>query len=243
MVLRSLSPGCLGGVHSTWAVPWSVHSPNPRPEAASPLRRLIPLSSFASPGGGGGRNAEVDFRGQRSRSDTHLNVVVCGTPASPTCLSQPNRSRFAAKPSVRACSAISSRRPLRYCEAWPVLAFGEPPAPTVSTVSDFVRLTVQRKCPPGWSLLVDDAAPWRPGGPPARTYLLMVLREMPSSRAVARIESPLQEGLLNRLPARRLPRGRRAQDGGRSGVDDRAVGRSRVRLRAGWTATGAEAWE
>ena len=46
---------------------------------------------------------------------------------------------------------------------------------------------------------------------------------------------------MNRLPARRLPRGRRAQDGGRSGVDDRAVGRSRVRLRAGWTATGAEA--
>ena len=33
----------------------------------------------------------------------------------------------------------------------------------MSTVSDFVRLTVQRKCPPGWSLLVDDAAPWRPG--------------------------------------------------------------------------------
>ena len=60
----------------------------------------------------------------------------------------------------------------------------------MSTVSDFVRLTVQRKCPFGWSLMVDDAAPWRPGGPPARTYLLMVLREMPSSRAVARIESP-----------------------------------------------------
>ena len=60
----------------------------------------------------------------------------------------------------------------------------------MSTVSDFVRLTVQRKCPFGWSLMVDDAAPWHPGGPPARTYLLMVLREMPSSRAVARIESP-----------------------------------------------------
>ena len=60
----------------------------------------------------------------------------------------------------------------------------------MSTFSDFVRLTVQRKCPFGWSLMVDDAAPWRPGGPPARTYLLMVLREMPSSRAVARIESP-----------------------------------------------------
>ena len=60
----------------------------------------------------------------------------------------------------------------------------------MSTFSDFVRLTVQRKCPFGWSLMVDDAAPWHPGGPPARTYLLMVLREMPSSRAVARIESP-----------------------------------------------------
>ena len=60
----------------------------------------------------------------------------------------------------------------------------------MSTVSDFVRLTVQRTCPFGWSLMVDDAAPWCPGGPPARTYLLMVLREMPSSRAVARIESP-----------------------------------------------------
>ena len=66
-----------------------------------------------------------------------------------------------------------------------------PFGPTLmSTVSDFVRLTVQRKCPFGWSLMVDDAAPWHPGGPPARTYLLMVLREMPSSRAVARIESP-----------------------------------------------------
>ena len=65
-----------------------------------------------------------------------------------------------------------------------------PGAVLMSTVSDFVRLTVQRKCPFGWSLMVDDAAPWRPGGPPARTYLLMVLREMPSSRAVARIESP-----------------------------------------------------
>ena len=38
---------------------------------------------------------------------------------------------------------------------------------------------------------------------------------------------------MNRLPARRLPRGRRAQDGGRSGVDDRAVGRSRVRPAGG----------
>ena len=65
-----------------------------------------------------------------------------------------------------------------------------PGAVLMSTFSDFVRLTVQRKCPFGWSLMVDDAAPWRPGGPPARTYLLMVLREMPSSRAVARIESP-----------------------------------------------------
>ena len=33
----------------------------------------------------------------------------------------------------------------------------------MSTFSDFVRLTVQRKCPFGWSLMVDDAAPWRPG--------------------------------------------------------------------------------
>ena len=65
-----------------------------------------------------------------------------------------------------------------------------PGAVLMSTFSDFVRLTVQRKCPFGWSLMVDDAAPWHPGGPPARTYLLMVLREMPSSRAVARIESP-----------------------------------------------------
>ena len=65
-----------------------------------------------------------------------------------------------------------------------------PGAVLMSTFSDFVRLTVQRKCPFGWSPMVDDAAPWHPGGPPARTYLLMVLREMPSSRAVARIESP-----------------------------------------------------
>ena len=81
----------------------------------------------------------------------------------------------------------------RGLDADPVLAAGRRRCrrvKSVSTVSDFVRLTVQRKCPPGWSLLVDDAAPWRPGGPPARTYLLMVLREMPSSRAVARIESP-----------------------------------------------------
>ena len=71
------------------------------------------------------------------------------------------------------------------------LGMTTPFGPTLmSTVSDFVRLTVQRKCPFGWSLMVDDAAPWHPGGPPARTYLLMVLREMPSSRAVARIESP-----------------------------------------------------
>ena len=89
-----------------------------------------------------------------------------------------------------------TRRTLRYEHPAPgdllhIVGMTTPFGPTLmSTFSDFVRLTVQRKCPFGWSLMVDDAAPWHPGGPPARTYLLMVLREMPSSRAVARIESP-----------------------------------------------------
>ena len=89
--------------------------------------------------------------------------------------------------------SASRRRYPRYVDELALIQLGmtTPFGPTLmSTVSDFVRLTVQRKCPFGWSLMVDDAAPWHPGGPPARTYLLMVLREMPSSRAVARIESP-----------------------------------------------------
>ena len=61
----------------------------------------------------------------------------------------------------------------------------------LSTCSDFVGVTVQRKCHhAAWSLLVDDALRRGPGGPPAFRYLLTVLREMPRTRAVARMERP-----------------------------------------------------
>ena len=146
-------------------------SPGPGP-------RQSPAGAPSSPTG---PHRQPPPRPSSPRRCSQLTPCPRGTSARcPSPLHSPSRRRRR--------SAARSRRAAAPWERYSDLAPSG--AVLMSTVSDFVRLTVQRKCPFGWSLMVDDAAPWCPGGPPARTYLLMVLREMPSSRAVARIESP-----------------------------------------------------